>query len=159
MTDDAPWHEQIVIPALLRHARTTYGAAMRSALAAAGYDDIPRNGLYVIGGLALGAGGVPLGQLVRELGVSKQAAGQLIDTLVLRGYLERTVDDDDRRKLNVALTVRGQAAAAAQAGAREAIDAELLARVGPEDVARTRRTLAALIDIGHADDEAHDHES
>ena len=159
MTDDTPWYDQIVIPALLRHARTTYGKAMRAALAAAGYDDIPRNGLYVIGGLAMGAGGVPLGQLVRELGVSKQAAGQLIDTLVLRGYLERTVDDDDRRKLNVALTVRGQAAAAAQAAARKAIDAELLARVGAEDVACTRRTLAALIDIGHADEGERDHEA
>ena len=49
--------------------------------------------MYVIGGLALGAGDVPLSRLIQELGVSKQAAGQLVDTLVLRGYLERTVDE------------------------------------------------------------------
>ena len=66
---------------------------MRKALEEAGFDDVPKNGLYVIGGLALGAGDVPLGQLVKELGVSKQAAGQLVDTLVLRGYLERTPDE------------------------------------------------------------------
>src|ERR1700761_5855278 len=109
MDDTKPWFQEIVMPALSRHARATYGRAMRRALAEAGYDDIPRNGLYVIGGLALGAGGVPLGQLVAELGVSKQGAGQLVDTLVLRGYLERTPDADDRRKLTVSLTERGRA--------------------------------------------------
>lgn len=153
MTDEKPWYEDVVIPALLRHARTTYGGAMRRALAAAGYDDIPGNGLYVIGGLALGPEGVPLGQLVRGLGVSKQSAGQLVDTLVLRGYLARTVDDEDRRKLTVALTERGRAAAAVQAAARDRIDAELIAVVGAEDVGRTRRTLAALIEIGRAERE------
>ena len=136
------------MPALLRHARATYGAAMRRALAAEGYDDIPKNGLYVIGGLALGAGDVPLGQLVRELRISKQAAGQLVDTLVTRGYLARTPDEEDRRKLTVALTPRGRAAAAVQAAARETIDAELIARVGRQDISRTRRTLAVLADMG-----------
>ena len=48
---------------------------MRKALDEAGYDDIPGNGLYVIGGLALGAEDVPLGQLIKELRISKQAAG------------------------------------------------------------------------------------
>lgn len=156
---ETPWFEQIVLPALLRHARTTYGLAMRRALAKAGFEDIPKNGLYVIGGLALGAGGVPLGQLVKELRVSKQAAGQLVDTLVLRGYLERTVDSEDRRKLTVTLTERGRAAAATQAAAREKIDAQLLARVGPADIACTRRTLGALVDLGHHEETGHEDES
>jgi DNA-binding MarR family transcriptional regulator len=158
MNETKPNDKEIVMPALLRHARVTYGMAMRKALAEAGFDDIPRNGLYVIGGLAMGAGEVPLGQLVKELLVSKQAAGQLVDTLVLRGYLERTVDPEDRRKLTVALTERGRAAAAAQAVACERIDADLLARVGQEDVTRTRRTLAALIDLGCSQFHEHDEE-
>lgn len=139
---------QMVLPALLRHARATYGLAMRRALAEAGYDDLPRNALYIIGGMAMGVAGLPLGVLVRDLRVSKQAAGQLVDTLVLRGYLERTVDPADRRKLTITLTERGRAAAAVQAGVREQIDAELIARVGLEDFNRTRRTLGVLIDIG-----------
>jgi DNA-binding MarR family transcriptional regulator len=139
--------EELVMPALLRHARVTYGAAMRRALIKAGYDDIPRNGLYIIGGLALGAGEAPLAQLIKELRTSKQAAGLLVDTLVARGYLRRAVDQHDRRKLTVALTERGEAAAVVQATARKKIDTELLAKVGPEDIARTRRTLAALIDL------------
>lgn len=152
-TPETPWHDQIAIPALLRHARSTYGRAMRRSLAEAGYDDIPANGLYIIGGLALGDGGVPIGQLVRELGVTKQAAGQLVDALVLRGYLDRQADPEDRRKLIVTLTERGRAAAEAQTAGRNRIDAELLACVGQGDISAARRTLGALVEIGHRERE------
>ncbi len=144
---DAAWYEDVVIPALLRHARTTYGKAMRSALEEAGYDDIPSNGLYVIGGLALSDRVVPLRQLIGELGISKQGAGQLVDALVMRGYLSRAADETDRRQLIVALTERGRAAAEVQRKAREKIDAELLARVGESDVRAAKRALGALVDM------------
>jgi len=153
MTDTKPWFEEIAMPALLRHARSTYGVAMRRALEQAGYEDIPKNGMYVIGGLALGVGGVPLGQLVKELGVSKQAAGQLVDMLVLRGYIDRTVDAADRRKLTVTLTERGRAAAVIQRDVVKKIDAELSARVGKEETLRARRVLAELIGMGHQEKE------
>ena len=58
--EEKPWFEEAPIPALLRHARSTYGVAMRRALDEAGYDDIPGNGLYVIGGLALSSNETPL---------------------------------------------------------------------------------------------------
>lgn len=148
MSDTRPFFEEIALPVLLRHGRNTYGTAMRQALAEAGYDDIPGNGLYVIGGLALDRSDIPLGQLIKELRLSKQAAGQLVDTLVTRGYLERAPDKEDRRKLTVTLTERGRAAAATQSAAREKVDAELLAAVGQEDLNRTRRTLAVLCDMG-----------
>jgi DNA-binding MarR family transcriptional regulator len=155
-SDTQPWYETIVIPALLRHARSTYGRAMRTALAAAGYDDIPRNGLYVIGGLALGAGDVPLGQLIRELRVSKQSTGQLVDMLVLRGYLDRSADPDDRRRQRVVLTERGRAAAEVQAGARARIDAALAERIGEESMKRMRQALAVIIDLGHGEEISED---
>src|ERR1700761_1875699 len=144
---DAPWYDTVVLPALLRWSRGTYGAAMHKALAEAGCDDVPPNGLYVIGGLALGAGDVPLSVLVKELKLSKQAAGQLVDTMVLRGYLMRETDEDDRRRFTIALTERGQHAAAVQRKARETIDAELLSRVGAEALAGARKTLGALIEL------------
>lgn len=159
MNENKPWYETVVIPALLRHARTTYGLAMHRALAEAGYDDIPKNGMYVIGGMALGSNAIPLGQLIKELRVSKQAAGQLVDTLVLRGYLKRAEDPEDRRKSNVTLTERGRAAASVQAAAREKIDVQLIERVGADNVQRTRRTLAALIDMGHESPEAESEEN
>jgi DNA-binding MarR family transcriptional regulator len=139
--------DDIVLPALLRAARTTYGGAIRNALLDAGFDDVPKNGAYVIG--AISRAGAPLAGIIRGLGVSKQAAGQLIDTLVLRGYLERTVDEDDRRRLTMTLTERGRAAAAVTRKATESIDAKLKKRVGDKTVAEARKVLFALIAIGN----------
>ncbi|HTJ03578.1 MAG TPA: MarR family transcriptional regulator [Methylovirgula sp.] len=147
-TCERPWYETAVIPALLRHARTAYGGAMNAALIEAGCDDIPKNGHYVIGGLAMGAGGVPLGRLAEELGVTKQAAGQLVDTLVLRGYLNRTVDPEDRRKVSITLSERGQLAASVQAAARQRVDAALAAKVGADCVMQMRRGLGVLCAMG-----------
>lgn len=147
MTDLDPHLAAIPLPALLRHARVAYGSAMRRALADAGYNDVPKNGLYVIGGLALGAGDIPLAALIRDLRISKQAAGQLVDALVSRGYLSRAVDEQDRRRLVVTLTERGRTAAATQTAARERVDAALLAKVGPQIIEHTRVALAALAEM------------
>lgn len=144
---NAPWYDTVVIPGLLRHARHTYGSAMRRDLDAAGYDDIPANGLYILGALALAGIGAPITEFMRGLKVSRQAAGQLIDTLVMRGYLERTPDEVDRRQLIVTLTPRGADAAAIQAKVRGTIDAELTARIGPEAVAAGRKMLGTLIEM------------
>jgi len=38
-----------------------------------------------------------LSQIIEALGVYKQAAGHLVDTLVLCGYLDRSMDPEDRR--------------------------------------------------------------
>ncbi len=152
--DETPWYDAVAIPALLRHARNTYGGAMRQALDDAGYNDIPKNGLYVVGGLAFGQGDVPLSELIRSLRISKQSASQLVDALVLRGYLERSEDPQDRRRLVVGLTARGRAAAAVQAGARERIDAQLADAIGATQVSRLRRSLAALIAIDRDPDPA-----
>lgn len=131
------------LTALLRAARRRYGTAIRDALGEAGFDDVPRNGLYVLGAIA--RTGAPLGEIIDQLGTSKQAAGQLVDTLVIRAYLERAVDPEDRRRLRIALTERGEAAAAVIRSAADHVDAALIARVGPEHVSHTRATLAALI--------------
>jgi putative CocE/NonD family hydrolase len=42
----------------------------------------------------------------------KQASGQMIDTLVVRGFLERQTDPEDHRRMGVRLTERGRAASA-----------------------------------------------
>jgi uncharacterized protein YjbI with pentapeptide repeats len=146
---NAEAHPRASLPALLRHARATYGAAMRIALARTGHDDIPESGLYLIGRLAQAGEGVPIGRLVDALGITKQGAGQLVDTLVTRGYMTRTPSQADRRQLIVTLTDRGRAAAAALTKARKTIDAELADVVPEADIESTRRTLAALIEIGN----------
>jgi DNA-binding MarR family transcriptional regulator len=134
------------MPAMLLRALATYGGAIRSALIAAGFGDIPKNGMYVIGGLAL-TGDHPLGRLIEQLQLSKQAGGQLVDALVKRGHLQREVDPKDRRRLKIALSARGRAAARVQSAARARIDELLVARVGARDVESMRRALAALTHI------------
>jgi len=141
LADDDPG----VIPALLRAARGAYGDAIREELAADGIDDLPRNGAFVLGGMANHAASP--GDLIRELRVSKQAASQLIDSLVLRGFLERHIDPDDRRRLTIELTPRGQAAAAAVRRGVVAVDAELARRVDGAQLAGLRAGLVALADI------------
>jgi DNA-binding MarR family transcriptional regulator len=153
MTEHQDWRDEVAFPALLRAARAAYGSAIRESLSEAGCDDVPRNGSYVIGAIA--RTGASLGQIIRELGVSKQAAGQLVDTLVMRGYLDRSVDPEDRRRLTISLTERGHAAAAVIRTAVERVDAGLVERVGPEYVAHARATLASLIEGSHGAEEHH----
>lgn len=133
------------IPALLRGARGAYGNTVAAMLAAAGFDDLPRNGPFVIGGMA-NHGGAAV-ELIRGLGVSRQAASQLIDTMVLRGYLDRQVNSDDRRRMDIELTDRGRAAAAVVRAAVKRIDRRLTAMVSPEELAGLRAGLTALATI------------
>ncbi len=140
MTNSA--NPPIPLPALLRYSRNIYGMAIRHALDAAGYDDIPRNGIYVIA--AIGRANIPLSQIIRELNVSKQNAGQLVDMLVLRGYLQRDMYTEDRRRLTLTLTKRGRHAADVATQVVDEIQALLEERVGANAVAITRKTLAAL---------------
>ena len=144
--------DDVVLPALLRHARGSYGNAIRLSLARAGFDDLPRNSAYVLGGIV--NHGAPAQGLVRELRISKQAASQLIDTLVLRGYLQRSENPDDRRRITVEPTERGRAAAAAIRAGVVSVDDELATMITPEQLAAMREGLFALIGIRERLDEA-----
>jgi DNA-binding MarR family transcriptional regulator len=138
--------ETVALPALLRAAWSTYRSAVHRALAGGGFDDVPHNGSFVLSAIA--HGGAPLSDVIAHLGVSKQAAGQLVDTLVVRGYLERAVDPSDRRRLVVSLTERGSAAAAVVRAAVGAVDVALETQVGAEHMTHIRRTLAVLAALG-----------
>jgi DNA-binding MarR family transcriptional regulator len=140
-----PDSEPVAIPALLRAARGTYAVAIRERLAEAGFDDMPRNAPFVLGGMANRRGSIA--GLIRELDVSKQAASQLIDTLVVRGYLSRDIDPVDRRRMSIALTERGLAAAAAVRVGVADVDARLAELCGPRQIAGLRAGLTALHQI------------
>lgn len=154
MVEHDRWYQDIVMPVLLRWGLRTYGERMRAALAAADCEDMPPKGMFVVGSLAMGTGVAPLLTLGKHLDVTKQAVGQLIDTLVLRGYLKREADDEDRRRVSIKLTERGWHAAAVQRAEREKIDAELAAKVGADTVAAARTVLGALVEIGGRQDKA-----
>ena len=127
---------------LLVRARGGYGNTISAHLAAAGFDDLPRSGPFVLGGMASHRGSAV--EMIRSLGVTRQAASQLIDTLVLRGYLSREVNPEDRRRMNIVLTERGRAAAAAIRAGIDQVEAELARMLTPADLAGLRAGLAAL---------------
>lgn len=139
------------IPALLRGARGSYGHTIAAMLAAVGFEDLPRNGPFVLGGMAHYGGSAV--EMIQGLGVSRQAASQLIDVLVLRGYLDRQINRDDRRRMDIELTERGRAAAAVVRTAIEQVDRQLTARLSPAELAGLRAGLAALAAIK---EESHD---
>ena len=145
-THDQPWYADLVLPVLLGAARTTYGDAIRSALAAAGFHDMPRSGARAVGGIA--RQGAHLRDVAAELGISKQAASQLVDVLVLRGYCERIPDPEDRRRMTVGLTERGRDAAVEVNRAVGRVDAALLDRFGAQRLAQTREVLGGLVALG-----------
>jgi DNA-binding MarR family transcriptional regulator len=99
----------------------------------------------VLGGMAGDRGSAP--DLVRQLGITTQAAGLLIDTLIVRGYLERRESPDDPRRTIIELTGQGRAAAEAVGAGVEAVDAELAQLVSPAELAGLRTGLVALTEI------------
>jgi DNA-binding MarR family transcriptional regulator len=134
--------DEYPFPALLRDARRAYGRAVRGPLEEAGCGDLPLNGPFVLG--AISTTGTALADVIAALGLSKQAAGALVDALVVRGYLSREVDPGDRRRLQVALTERGGYAAALVADAVAGVDARLARIVGEQAVATARDVLWEL---------------
>lgn len=137
--------EDVAIPALLRAARGAYAYEIIDRLKVAGFADMPRNGPFVVGGLA--RHGDSLAGIVAELGVTRQAASQLVDNLVKLDYLARESQPDDRRRMSITLTARGRAAAKVVRSAVEAVDARLNERVSERDLAGLRRGLAALAQL------------
>jgi DNA-binding MarR family transcriptional regulator len=143
---DRPWYEDVPVPHLMREARDVYRDAVRQALDGVGCDDIPRNGSFVLAGLdhrSSEPAFSPQADVVDSLGFSKQMASQLIDTLVLREYLERRNDPVDRRRMEVRLTDRGRSAAIATQTAIDAIDEVVAQLIGAEELHGMRAGLAA----------------
>jgi DNA-binding MarR family transcriptional regulator len=143
-------YDDLVLPVLLAEARRAFTTAIRAALDAAGYDDMPRAGARVIGRIAVG--GTNVGEVAMAYGVSKQAGSQLVDALVARGYVERVSDPEDRRRMNVALTERGWGAAAELRASIERVEAALMERLDEQQLATMRAGLGVLAAIGFGED-------
>ncbi len=142
-----PWYQSAGVAGLMRAARGAYSSVIHAALVEADFEDLPRNGAFVLAWL-VHSGSVR--DMSRWLGISKQAVSQLLDTMVMRGYLERAVDPADRRRMLVTPTERGKAAESVVAEAADRIDEELESSLGADGLAALRTGLVALADIGAA---------
>ncbi|MCI4317217.1 MAG: MarR family transcriptional regulator [Thermoplasmata archaeon] len=135
--------EDVPLSALLRAAQRTYVEAVERVHADRGFDDLPPTGDYIIG--AMNWSGASLEAVIAWMGVSKQAVSQAVDTLVARGYLQRTRDRADRRRVKLTLTPRGRWAGAAARAAVLGVDKVLDSRLGSGTILQTRAALSELI--------------
>lgn len=143
---DRPGYEDVPLLQLMRDAREVYRQAIGGAAESVGCDDIPRNGMFVLAGLDHDKPETafsPQADVVASLGLSRQMASQLIDTLVVRNYLERRNDPVDRRRMEVRLTPRGRTAAIAVQGAIDAIESTVADQISTQDLRGLRIGLAA----------------
>jgi DNA-binding MarR family transcriptional regulator len=131
------------IPELMRVARGSYKRAADARLAAGGFEDLPTASGYLLAYLANDEESVA--QMIEGLGINRREFSQLVDTLVLRGYITRSIANDGT--VSLALTERGHAAhEASYEGCRD-VDDELERRLSEAEMAGLRRGLAVLGEI------------
>jgi DNA-binding MarR family transcriptional regulator len=123
------------------------GVRLRRELNAAGFPVRQAHG-YVL--RALHERPLSLTALAELLGVSKQAAGQVVDEMVELGLVDRRPDPHDRRAKLLALTRRGRAARTRALEVSAALEREIPAP------AAVRAGLLAIIEAeGFGEDAAH----
>jgi DNA-binding MarR family transcriptional regulator len=92
--------------------------------------------------------GTRLTELARRLGVSKQAAAQLVDEMVAMGVLERVPDPDDARARRIRFARRrGSIVLMEGLALLGEIEAELAGHLGRRRFEELRRTLSQLLDL------------
>jgi DNA-binding MarR family transcriptional regulator len=89
--------------------------------------------------------GTRLTDLAARLGVSKQAAGQLVDELIELGMLERVAHPEDGRARMVRFSARGRRGLLHGLGVLQELEGELATAIGAPEIARLRELLARLL--------------
>ncbi|GAB3474400.1 MarR family winged helix-turn-helix transcriptional regulator [Amycolatopsis cihanbeyliensis] len=133
----------------------TFRAVMdrvHTRLAAEGFADVrPAHG-FVFQFLSFHDGATAV-ELAEHLGVTKQAAVQLVDELVRNGYVTRGPHPTDRRSRLVSLSARGWACIERVLELWQDIERRWERRIGVRRLAQLRADLAALTEDtagGHA---------
>ncbi len=115
---------------------------LHAAHAAAGFADLGRSDGVVFRSLAIRP--MTVSDLAGHLEISKQGAGQIIDDMERRGYVERGPDPGDRRARLVRLSERGQQALATARRFHRRFERRLARAHGQEAVTTLRAMLEAI---------------
>jgi DNA-binding MarR family transcriptional regulator len=112
-------------------------------LADAGYADLrPIHGMAF---QALKGPGATSTELAERLGVTKQAAGQIVDDLETRGYVRREPHPDGGRRKLVVLTPKAQEHLAIAGRTLHNLERQLGRRLGDPKLTELRTDLARLV--------------
>ncbi len=110
---------------------------------AAGYPDIRPADSRVFENLD--PDGTRLTELAARAQMTHQSMGELVDSLVMRGYLERQADPADRRARLVCLTPRGRDLMRLAIGELAEIESTWLERIGGDTGCDARAALARAL--------------
>ncbi len=130
------------VPWLLRRLNQRYRDATATALAEVGFEELPQRGYWAL--MALAAGANDAGQLVSEMGVTKQAVSKVVDILVASDFVDRRTNRVDRRRTELTLTAKGRKAVAVIERAVRATEQVFVAENDAATFDEFTRTLARL---------------
>lgn len=134
------------LPLLLLAAAAEVSTAIQAGVMAAGFTDIrPAHGFAFV---RMAPDGATVGEIAEHLGVTKQAASQLVDELVTKGYAARNPHPRDARARLITLTERGWACTRAADAAAADFTARWADTLGPASLAQLRNAIARVVTPG-----------
>jgi DNA-binding MarR family transcriptional regulator len=130
------------LPVLLLNAARALVDGIDAGVRARGFADLrPAHGFAFA---RLAGNGATVGQLAEHLDVTKQAASQMVEDLVTKGYVERHPHPDDARARLIVLTPRGWACTRAADEAANELLRPWADALGPDRLAALRADLSRI---------------
>ena len=127
---------------LLLLADQEFVRELREHVAAQGFDDQGRSDGFVF--RTLSAGPTTISGLAERLEITKQGAGQIVDDMERRGYVERRPDPSDARAKLLHLTAHAEAALSTARKFHQAYERRLRKRFGDEAIDTLRDVLTDM---------------
>ena len=127
---------------LLARARRSWIEQVRERVQEAGFPGYRQSDAWILALLL--ARPMAIGQLGEAMGISRQAARQMADGLVERGYATFGTDDADARRTLVVLTRKGKTYGRAIWTAQDALNERVRSRVSEADLAAAEAVLRAV---------------
>ncbi|MFE1594989.1 MarR family winged helix-turn-helix transcriptional regulator [Nocardia sp. NPDC058705] len=134
------------LPLLLLAAASEVTQAVHAGVTAAGFTDIrPTHGFAFA---RMAPDGATVGEIAEHLGVTKQAASQLVDELVIKGYADRNPHPRDARARLITLTDRGWACTRAADAALAEFTQNWSEALGPTTLSQVSKALGRVVAPG-----------
>jgi DNA-binding MarR family transcriptional regulator len=112
--------------------------------------DLRMNELWALGKIehAVGCSGTGIGntEIQEELQITKSAVSQMLDSLVEKGYVERTLDTIDRRRMCVTITESGRRVLKQMSDHANIVAEKVSAKMGEANVQQMFDLLNEFID-------------
>jgi DNA-binding MarR family transcriptional regulator len=143
-TDEIRAHRETVFLRLLIRVSQIETMDLVEQLHGRGHGAVQRAHIAVLGNVD--TEGTRLVELSRRLGVTRQAASQIVREIERRGFLERAADPEDRRAVRVRHTPTGRALLLDALSLMDEIEAGFAELVGTQVMDQMRRALREIAD-------------